>query len=670
MDIKKYINNFNISTKLSAMAIGAILIFLIVTSISMMIIIRSVLGEYMNGEVRHKSEVLARNVELMKNRSLAATEWFSTSARLIKAFKSGDREAAVKTGKLAMKSIGFDYLVITDSRGNVFIRAHSPEKFGDNIADQTGIQKALKGESSVGIEEGKVVKYSIRAGAPIREGNAIIGAVSLGYVLSNNDFPDEQKRILGCDVTVFFNDERIATTIIKDGKRLTGTKLEHPEILDRVLKQGKNYFGNATILGRLYHTAYMPVIDVNNNISGILFIGEDAGLIKNLIFKLFIYQNTILAILGVFFIIAFYSFIKKILIQRLHLVTGRLKDIAEGEGDLTVTLETGHNDELGELSVNFNKFVKKIRDVVADIKKISAELSGMSEQLSTTTMLFSDNAQNQASSVEEVNATTEELSAGMEFIADKTKIQHENLSLMVEKMKELSAIISSMGSEIDNSHKLVSSMSDSAKKGGDSIRTMNTSMQKINESSSKVSSIIQIINDISDKINLLSLNAAIESARAGEAGRGFAVVADEISKLADETAGSIKQIDQLIKLNDSEIMKGLEVSDETGSIIGSIINGVESVTSMMNSLTGFMQNQMDARDRMNSVSDTVKSKTDEIKSATSEHLISTEEIVKATSAINEMTQAIAAGAEEMASMTEEISGMADTLKNKVDFFKV
>ncbi len=670
MGLIKKMNNFKISTKLSMLAIAVILIFLIVVSSSMIIIIKTVLGDYINDEIKIKSDVLAQNVEIMKQKSLAATEWFSSSPRLIKAIKSGNRQAAIDTGKLAMRSMGFDYMLVTDNAGNVFFRAHSPEKYGDNIAKQVGIQKALKGEKNVGIEEGEVVKFSIRASTPLIDGNTVIGAVSLGYVLSNNEFPDEQKRILGCDVTVFFKDERIATSLTNNGKRLIGTKMEHQEILDTVLKQGKNYYGNATILGKLYHTAYLPLRDVNNNLSGMLFIGKDSGVINMLIFKMFIYQNSIMIVLGLSFIFLLHSFIKGILIKRLNHINTRLKDIAEGDGDLTVSLETGFMDELGEFSLNFNKFVKKIRDVISDIKRISVELSGMSSQLSSTTMIFSETAQNQASSVEEVNATTEELSAGMEFISDKTKDQHENLSKMVDKMNELSALINNMGTQVTESHKLTTIMSGNARTGENSIRTMNTSMHMINESSSKVSNIIQIINDISDKINLLSLNAAIESARAGEAGRGFAVVADEISKLADETAGSIKEIDKLIKMNNSEILKGLEISDETSRIIGSIIKGVESVTSMMNSMTDYMHNQLEAKDRMNAAAQIVKSKTDEIKNATSEHLISTEEIVKATSSINEMTQSIAGGAEEMASMSEEISGMSDTLKNRVDFFKV
>jgi len=663
-------NNFKISTKLLVMALGLIGVILVTVSVSLVVVINIVLGDYMNNEVQTRAEVLRRNVTVMEETASSASDWLSGSSMMINIFKAGDRKGAAEYGQTAMKSIGLNYFVITDKNGKVFVRAHAPEKFGDSVIDQVSIRNALKGEKTAGCEEGTADRLIIKATSPVFDNGRVIGALSTGYILSSNVFPDEQKRLLGCDVTVFYGDERIATSLVADGKRLVGTKMEHKAILDTVLKNGGNYFGEATIQGKLFYTAYMPLKGNEGKIAGMLFIGKDAGVISGLKQKLFGYQTAVLLLVGALFMIIFYSVIKNTVLVRLGRLNRRFKDIAEGEGDLTKTLDEDGKDELAKLSVNFNRFVGRIRDVISEMKRISAEMTGVANELSSGTNIFSDNAQNQASSVEEVNATTEELSAGMEFIADMTKVQFDKLSQMVSRMDDLSGLINGMDAKARESQVLANSMSDSARTGENSLQLMNDSMKKINDSSQKVNNIIQIINDISDKINLLSLNAAIESARAGEAGRGFAVVADEISKLADETAGSIKEIDRLIKQNDAEIIKGMSNLNETSRNIGQIIHGVESVTGMMNSIKDYTGKQLEARDEMTQVSDVVKIKTEEIRNATSEHLVSTEEIVRATASINEMTQSIASAAEEMASMAQEISGMSETLKGRVDYFKV
>ena len=294
----------------------------------------------------------------------------------------------------------------------------------------------------------------------------------------------------------------------------------------------------------------------------------------------------------------------------------------------------------------------------------------MAGELNRATGIFSDNSQSQASSIEEVNATTEELSAGMEMISESTKGQAEGMRALIDRIKDLSDLINETGRSIDESIDLGVKMSSEARNGESSLKSMTESMDKIEASSSQVYDIIKIINDISEQINLLSLNAAIESARAGDAGRGFAVVADEISKLADQTAGSIKDINRLIRSNEEEIRNGSSKVDEAVRVFGIIIHGVEQVMSMMNKVSGFMNRQIEARNGISDVSDVVSVKTEEIKNATNEHRISTEEIVRASGGINEMTQSIAGAAEEMASMAEEITSMSDILKSRVDFFRV
>jgi methyl-accepting chemotaxis protein len=670
--INSILLNMRISKKFTYIGILFFIIFLLIVSLSMVVVIKKVLGDNFANEVKEKSSIILKNVSSMEQQALASTGLFTSSRDLIDAFNRNDREAAVKIGQSAMKFLGLDYFVVTDLNGDVFVRAHSPEKFGDNIRNQVNIQKALKGESSVGIEEGAVVKFSIRAGSPLKDGGGrIIGAVSMGFVLSAESFVDRQKDLIDCHVTVFHKDERIYTTITDlSGKRITGTKLGIDAITDRVLKEGSIYYGDAMIQGMRYYTSYMPIVDAEKKVSGMLFIGREAGVIRGLINKLLLYLTIVICISGGGFVAGVRMFLDSAVIRRLKRVNKRLKEIADGDGDLTVRIDESSSDEIGTLAANFNLFVEKIKNVVVDIKKVSVELNNMAGELNRATGIFSDNSQSQASSIEEVNATTEELSAGMEMISESTKIQAEGMRALIDRIKDLSDLINETGRSIDESIDLGVKMSSEARNGESSLKSMTESMDKIEASSSQVYDIIKIINDISEQINLLSLNAAIESARAGDAGRGFAVVADEISKLADQTAGSIKDINRLIRSNEEEIRNGSSKVDEAVRVFGIIIHGVEQVMSMMNKVSGFMNRQIEARNGISDVSDVVSVKTEEIKNATNEHRISTEEIVRASGGINEMTQSIAGAAEEMASMAEEITSMSDILKSRVDFFRV
>jgi methyl-accepting chemotaxis protein len=213
-------------------------------------------------------------------------------------------------------------------------------------------------------------------------------------------------------------------------------------------------------------------------------------------------------------------------------------------------------------------------------------------------------------------------------------------------------------------------ISKKAARGDELLRTMNSSMMRITESSGKMKNIVEIINDISDKINLLSLNAAIEAARAGEAGRGFAVVAEEISKLADQTAASIKEIDQYIKSNSDEISRGMASISETTSTIMSIIEGINRISLMMEEIAKTMGEQKSISGSVRENSLTVQHRAEEIKYSTDEQKKAMDEIVKSISHINELTQANASGAEEISGSSENLAAMAETLKESVEFFKL
>ena len=351
-------------------------------------------------------------------------------------------------------------------------------------------------------------------------------------------------------------------------------------------------------------------------------------------------------------------------------ITEKMHDIAEGDGDLTIQLEIKSDDEIGDVAKFFNTFVKKIHDVIKDVKKTSLELSQYAEEMSNSSEKLAEHTQEQASSAEEITATVEEMSAGTSMVARGAKEQITALESLILKMNDLSGVIQNMESLINNSMKQTDIILDDAKEGEISLQTMTNSMKKVGDSSHEMENIIEIINDISEQINLLSLNAAIESARAGEAGRGFAVVADEISKLADETASSINDIDQLIKENSNEIKNGINSISNTKEKMHTIMDEVTTITNLIEKIAHFMQDQVQVNTTVNQEADKVQGLSNSITHATQEHDNAATEIVNAISTINVITQNNASEAEEMSATSENIAAMAEYLKNKVDFFKV
>jgi methyl-accepting chemotaxis protein len=351
-------------------------------------------------------------------------------------------------------------------------------------------------------------------------------------------------------------------------------------------------------------------------------------------------------------------------------LSARLKDISEGEGDLTAEILVRGKDETGILAIFFNKFVSKIRTVVKDAKGASAKLISTAHELTSTATNLTENVREQAASSEEISATIDEVSSGVESIANNASNQFSKLTSLVDDINNLSTIIREMEKAIKETLTLSTDISVNAKSGEETIRLMTNSMAKITDSSGKISGIISIINDISDRINLLSLNAAIEAARAGDAGRGFAVVADEISKLADQTSESIKEIDLLVRINTEETATGMANVTKTNQTIGRSIEGVNAITKKMDAIFSFMNSQVQISANVDSEINKLKNISDEIRIATAEQKIAFVEIIKSISLINELSQSNAASSEELAGISEDIAKLSLALDDRVNFFKV
>lgn len=311
---------------------------------------------------------------------------------------------------------------------------------------------------------------------------------------------------------------------------------------------------------------------------------------------------------------------------------------------------------------NFNH-MKLLFDSINDA---SANLVSSSEELSATASSFSDNTQSQAAAAEEIMATVEEVSAGVDNVAGGAVEQYQRMQGLLERIRVLSETIIEMGTTIGMALNVTKDITGYAQEGESSLNSMNESMQKINSSSNEMTNIVGIINDISDRINLLSLNAAIEAARAGDAGRGFAVVADEISKLADQTSMSIKEIESHIKLNNNEISRGTVTVKDAVSTISRIIDGVNSINVMIDELSARMEKQKDLNSQVNSEAEYAISRSDEMRMATEEQKTAVTEITRSISNVNELTQSNTAEAEKLFTHAKHVRDLAEGLKGIMD----
>jgi methyl-accepting chemotaxis protein len=241
------------------------------------------------------------------------------------------------------------------------------------------------------------------------------------------------------------------------------------------------------------------------------------------------------------------------LIRPLREMAQALRDIAQGEADLTRRLEVRSEDEIGEVARWFNAFVEKQHDTVAQIRAFSQQVAGASQQLAGTTEHLSAGTQEQASSLEETAASLEEITSSVKQNADNA----QQANLLAGGSREI------------------------AEKGGQVVQSAVAAMAEINQASRKITDIISAIDEIAFQTNLLALNAAVEAARAGEFGRGFAVVAAEVRGLAQRSASAAKEIKGLIQDSARKVEAGSELVGKSGQALGEIVASVRRVTDLM-----------------------------------------------------------------------------------------
>jgi methyl-accepting chemotaxis protein len=339
-------------------------------------------------------------------------------------------------------------------------------------------------------------------------------------------------------------------------------------------------------------------------------------------------------------------------------------------GDFSGQLAIRQRDEVGNLVQSLNAMAGKLKETVITVQDNATQVASISEEISTHAQKLAEGSQMQASTLEETSASVEELSASVDLVSRHAQSQSMAVQKGSVSMEQVQKSIEAVSASLKEISALARKSMEDAVEGAKSVESVVNGISMIADSSEKIGGIVDVISDIADQTELLSLNASIEAARAGENGRGFAVVAAEVSKLAERSAASTKEITALIKESGKSVSEGVRTAKGSKEVMEQIRDASEQVNGMIMGLSEAMSQEVSAIEQLADALKNISEMSRSISAATQEQTTSAQQAAKAVESVNDLTQAAASSVEEMSAAMVEMSRKALALQRLVQQFKV
>jgi len=333
-----------------------------------------------------------------------------------------------------------------------------------------------------------------------------------------------------------------------------------------------------------------------------------------------------------------------------------LKDIAEGEGDLTTRLAVTTGDEVGHLSKNFNQFIGTLHQMITDITQSVESLSSSSAEMASIADEMSDSSDQTSQRADAVAAAAEEMNANMASVAAAMEQSSVNITTVASAAEQMNSTINEIAMNAENARSITVN---AVAKADESTEVMG----QLSGSAKAIGKVVETITDISEQVNLLSLNATIEAARAGEAGKGFTVVANEIKDLAKQTSDATMDIKDKIENIQQSSTTSLSSIEEVSKVIGDVNEIVATIATAV-------EEQSSATSEIAQNINQASSGIEEVNTNVNQSSTASAEIAREIVGVNESSGEISRRSGQVKLSAEDLSGLAAKLGEMVGSFKV